>query len=47
MSNLTPWAKGNALPKLIVQVDLLIYCFQESDPDSLPPPVSFSPPKAP
>lgn len=31
----------------MVQVDLLIYYFQESDPDSLPPPVSFSPPKAP
>jgi len=24
-----------------------MYYFQESDPDSLPPPVSFSPPKAP
>jgi len=24
-----------------------MYCFQLSDPDSLPPPVSFSPPKAP
>ena len=24
-----------------------MYCFQESDPDYLPPPVSFSPPKAP
>lgn len=31
----------------MVQVDLLIYYFQASDPDSLPPPVSFSPPKAP
>ena len=29
------------------QVDLLIYCFHESLPDSRPPPVSFSPPKAP
>lgn len=28
-------------------VDRLIYCFQESEPDSLPPPVCFSPPKAP
>jgi len=24
-----------------------MYCFQESEPDSLPPPVAFSPPKAP
>ena len=24
-----------------------MYCFHESDPDSRPPPVSFSPPKAP
>jgi len=31
----------------MVQVDLLIYYFHESDPLSLPPPVSFSPPKAP
>lgn len=23
------------------------YCFQESEPDSLPPPVCFSPPNAP
>ena len=27
--------------------DLLMYCFQASDPDSLPPPVAFSPPNAP
>lgn len=26
---------------------LLMYCFHESEPDSRPPPVSFSPPKAP
>ena len=26
---------------------LLMYCFQASDPDSLPPPVAFSPPNAP
>ena len=31
----------------MVQVDLLMYCFQASEPDSLPPPVDFSPPKAP
>ena len=24
-----------------------MYCFQASDPDSLPPPVAFSPPNAP
>lgn len=24
-----------------------MYCFQESEPDSRPPPVAFSPPKAP
>lgn len=35
------------MPKLMVQVDLLMYCFQESVPLSLPPPVSFSPPNAP
>jgi len=46
-SNLTPWAKGKASPKLIVHVDLLMYYFHESEPLSLPPPVSFSPPKAP
>lgn len=26
------------------QVERLIYCFHESLPDSLPPPVAFSPP---
>lgn len=31
----------------MVQVDRRMYCFQESEPDSRPPPVSFSPPKAP
>src|SRR3970040_3209463 len=31
----------------MVLVCLLIYTFQASDPDSRPPPVSFSPPKAP
>lgn len=30
-----------------MHVDLLIYCFHESEPDYLPPPVYFSPPKAP
>lgn len=32
---------------LTYQVERLIYCFQESLPLSLPPPVCFSPPKAP
>jgi hypothetical protein len=31
----------------MVIVDLLMYCFQASLPDSRPPPVCFSPPKAP
>lgn len=31
----------------MVQVDLRMYCFQLSEPDSLPPPVCFSPPNAP
>ncbi len=31
----------------MVHVDLRMYCFQESDPASRPPPVSFSPPNAP
>jgi len=35
------------LPKLTVQVLRRMYCFQASEPDSRPPPVSFSPPKAP
>lgn len=29
------------------QVERFIYCFHASDPDSLPPPVAFSPPNAP
>lgn len=28
-------------------VDLRMYCFHESEPDSRPPPVCFSPPNAP
>jgi hypothetical protein len=31
----------------MVIVDRLMYCFHESDPDSRPPPVCFSPPNAP
>lgn len=42
-----PWASVNTSLLLIVIVDRRIYCFHESEPDSLPPPVCFSPPKAP
>lgn len=42
-----PWAKGSSLVWLMVIVERRMYCFQESDPDSRPPPVCFSPPKAP
>src|SRR5690349_9734798 len=45
--NLIPCASGNAWLQLIVFVCRRIYAFQESDPASLPPPVSFSPPNAP
>ena len=40
-------AKGRSVEKLIVFVCLLMYAFQASEPDSRPPPVSFSPPNAP
>ena len=46
-SKFTPWARGMLLPQFIVQVTLLMYCFHESEPDYLPPPVYFSPPNAP
>src|SRR5579859_6825899 len=46
-SNRTPCARGKSPPQLIVQVCRLIYDFHESEPASLPPPVSFSPPNAP
>lgn len=46
-SKLIPWARVSTLLLLMVMVDRRIYCFHESDPDSLPPPVCFSPPKAP
>ena len=46
-SNLMPWARGRLLLKLMVHVERRMYCFHESEPDSRPPPVSFSPPKAP
>src|ERR1035441_5481765 len=46
-SNLIPCASGRSVPKLMVLVCLRIYTFHASEPDSRPPPVSFSPPKAP
>src|SRR6056297_1419328 len=42
-----PCARGSSSPQLIVLVWRRIYAFQASEPDSRPPPVSFSPPKAP
>src|SRR5438874_5453095 len=42
-----PCARGSSVEKLIVFVCRRIYIFQESLPLSRPPPVSFSPPKAP
>ena len=42
-----PYAKGRSFPKLTVHVYLFMYYFQASEPASLPPPVSFSPPNAP
>src|SRR5690606_1047386 len=46
-SNLMPWASGRASDQLMVLVWRRMYTFQASEPDSRPPPVSFSPPKAP
>ena len=42
-----PWAKGRSVPQLTVLVCRRMYAFQASDPASRPPPLSFSPPKAP
>ena len=42
-----PWASGSSLVKLTVAVCRRMYAFQASEPDSRPPPVSFSPPNAP
>ena len=42
-----PWASGSSLVKLTVAVWRRMYAFHASEPDSRPPPVSFSPPKAP
>src|SRR5579859_768005 len=46
-SNLIPWARGSESDQLRVLVWRRMYCFHASEPDSRPPPVSFSPPKAP
>src|SRR5579859_5058040 len=46
-SNLIPWARGSESDQFSVLVWRRMYCFQASEPDSRPPPVSFSPPKAP
>src|SRR5690606_39469832 len=45
--NSIPCANGRSSPQLMVVVWRRMYAFQASDPASLPPPVSFSPPKAP
>src|SRR6187551_3558425 len=42
-----PCARGRSRLQLMVLVCRRMYAFHESDPDSRPPPVSFSPPKAP
>src|SRR5918993_2177886 len=42
-----PCASGRLVDQLTVLVCRRIYAFHESDPDSRPPPVSFSPPNAP
>src|SRR5690348_10023373 len=46
-SNLIPCASGNESDQLIVLVCRRMYTFHASEPDSRPPPVSFSPPNAP
>src|SRR4029078_9227528 len=43
----TPWRAGIALGKFPVAVCRRMYAFHASEPDSRPPPVSFSPPHAP
>src|ERR1700692_3318994 len=42
-----PCASGSCELQLMVLVWRRMYAFQESDPASRPPPVSFSPPNAP
>ena len=46
-SKTMPCASGSSLEPLIVAVWRRMYAFQASEPDSRPPPVSFSPPNAP
>src|SRR6185312_6765531 len=46
-SNLMPCANGNASDQLMVLVWRRMYALHASEPDSRPPPVSFSPPNAP
>ena len=45
--NSIPWERGRSPPQLMVVVWRRMYAFHESDPASRPPPVVFSPPKAP
>ena len=45
--NSIPCASGSSVLQLTVFVWRRMYAFHESDPDSRPPPVSFSPPNAP
>src|SRR5690606_21819149 len=47
ISNLLPCASGSSVDQLMVLVWRRMYCFHASEPDSRPPPVSFSPPNAP
>src|SRR5262249_32924561 len=46
-SKTMPWASGRSFEKFTVAVCRRMYAFQASEPDSRPPPVSFSPPNAP
>ena len=45
--NFIPCDRGKLCVQLMVTVWRRMYPFHASDPDSRPPPVSFSPPKAP
>src|SRR6185436_12495657 len=45
--NCTPCASGRSSPQFTVFVWRRMYAFHASEPDSRPPPVSFSPPNAP
>src|SRR5262245_12351884 len=46
-SKTIPCASGSSFEKFTVAVCRRIYAFQASEPDSRPPPVSFTPPNAP